>query len=1331
MLEKIGLPAKPAVRGNNWVIDASHCQGCNSQFTFINRKHHCRRCGGLFCGSCTQQRMVLRGQGDLPVRICEPCKKLEEAARFEMRHRHKSRAGRGSSTSTSKYEDEVLNQILGSAREESFSSVQESNSDMVSGIKRATSSASRSNAPEGSAQDGGGEVQRSISLNEPNSFTSEMASASPEELRERALDEKKMYKILKGEGKLGEALKAFKRGKELERQAEAMEIYLRKMSKKVLSSGNMADIQNKYVPKESGRKNKIIPSAGKEKDDLAAELRELGWSDKDLRDEDKKLASTTLEGELSSLLGEVSQKTNINKSSPGIDKTEVVALKKKALMLKREGNLAEAKEELKRAKVLEKQLEEQELLAGAEDSDDELSELIRSMDDDKEKLSIQYEQEHNFDFGHIVGTSDDFIVDSNFDVTDEDMDDPEITAALQSLGWTEDSINHEKTSHEFVPIDREAKLREIQALKREALNQKRAGNVSEAMTKLKKAKVLERDLEDFESQADDSIVQSPMVTEKHSTFMSDDKFLNSATVDYEDINARKDVGSRVAPKSRLMIQKELLSLKKKALALRREGRLDEAEEELKKGKVLEHQLEHMDNALKVTATKVTVGIKDPDLSYKHPDVNKNISVGEGEGEEDVTDHDMHDPTYLSLLKNLGWTDADNELENSASKPSKHNVSVQITESSSTQSPSSIVVRSLRSRAELQKELLSLKRKGLALRRQGKTEEAEEVQWNANALEAQIAEIDAPKKEIQIESNRPKDKIFEPPAESSVEEGDEGDVTENDVQDPALLSILKNLGWKDDELEPVIMQEGTKQVAVSTLSTTDPSVIESSSGTPVAAPRSKGEIQRELLGLKRKALALRRKGEMEQVEETLRMAKVLEAQLEDMEVPKLKLVVNASEDERPEPSELLISSRNHGSLEGTVEVSKVSVAAVTGSNGQVVQSSVGLGGTETDPINPPSRNSDSISIFSESPEKNNPFSVELVASDKMSPPDNTKTAKYAGYNPPPGQSVNMVDLLTGDDWNYSQKPEEKKEDKLNLGSDELSPTCPAIHLGSVKSPEKDLGRKDHVTTTERETVHSDEKPNTYEANSAQEFPLQKVDSSLRQEILAHKRKAVALKREGNLREAREELRQAKLLEKSLEDNSQPKTGPSDVSSSDVPPFGRKEHGTSNLAPKPLSSRERVKLQQESLGHKRQALKLRREGRMEEAEAEFELAKAIEMQLDELAAHDSTVSSVSKLEPADDVVVEDLLDPQLLHALKAIGLEGANMVVPSVPERQQPSKVNAGRSENSNLERTQLEERIKTEKVKAVNLKRSGKQAEALDTLRHAKLLEKKLNSLASQ
>ncbi|KAL6281950.1 hypothetical protein ACE6H2_012879 [Prunus campanulata] len=78
--------------------------------------------------------MFLRGQGDLPVRICEPCEKLEEAARFE-RHGHKTRAGRGSLKLTSKPENEVLNQSLGNDRKESG---QESNSNVVASSSSAS-----------------------------------------------------------------------------------------------------------------------------------------------------------------------------------------------------------------------------------------------------------------------------------------------------------------------------------------------------------------------------------------------------------------------------------------------------------------------------------------------------------------------------------------------------------------------------------------------------------------------------------------------------------------------------------------------------------------------------------------------------------------------------------------------------------------------------------------------------------------------------------------------------------------------------------------------------------------------------------------------------------------------------------------------------------------------------------------------------------------------------------------------------------------------------------------------------------------------------------------
>ncbi|CAL8144762.1 unnamed protein product [Prunus armeniaca] len=455
MLEKIGLPAKPSLRGNTWVVDASHCQGCTSQFTFINRKHHCRTYGGLFCTAAPSKKCFYAGE-------------LEEAARFE-RHGHKTRAGRGAILIpskvvssfvvalnicrlklTSKPEDEVLNQILGNDRKESG---QESNSNVVASMQRASSSAS---------------------VQIVNKISATMGSV--------------------------EALREFKRGKELERQADALEIHLRKERKKVLLSGNVAESQTRDGPSESGRRNKVTPPVNKSKDDLSDELKELGCVGK-------------------------------------------------ALMLKREGKLAEA-EELKRAKVLEKELEEQEFLAEVEDSDDELSALIC--------------------------------------MTDEDMEDSEINAALQSLGWSQDAKNPETPAYPYSCC-----------------------NVTEAMAQLKKAKLLGRDLESVDSPEG-----------------------NVA-------NDRTTIHNQTADKSSKSFTKELLGLKKKALALRREGRLDDAEEELKKGSILEHQLEEIENGSMPKAMHGTVGTGNQDM---HDPTT--VSV---EG--------LLDPQLLSALKAIGIDDA--------------------------------------------------------------------------------------------------------------------------------------------------------------------------------------------------------------------------------------------------------------------------------------------------------------------------------------------------------------------------------------------------------------------------------------------------------------------------------------------------------------------------------------------------------------------------------------------------------------------------------------------------------------------------------------------------
>lgn len=59
-----------------WARDEAinECQLCNSQFSFINRRHHCRMCGKIFCGKCCSIKKTVSGY-DEPQRVCNECNK--------------------------------------------------------------------------------------------------------------------------------------------------------------------------------------------------------------------------------------------------------------------------------------------------------------------------------------------------------------------------------------------------------------------------------------------------------------------------------------------------------------------------------------------------------------------------------------------------------------------------------------------------------------------------------------------------------------------------------------------------------------------------------------------------------------------------------------------------------------------------------------------------------------------------------------------------------------------------------------------------------------------------------------------------------------------------------------------------------------------------------------------------------------------------------------------------------------------------------------------------------------------------------------------------------
>ncbi|GFS31758.1 pleckstrin homology domain-containing family F member 2 [Trichonephila inaurata madagascariensis] len=59
-----------------WIPDAeaSICMHCRkTQFTVINRRHHCRKCGAVVCNPCSSKKFLLPAQSSKPLRVCLSC----------------------------------------------------------------------------------------------------------------------------------------------------------------------------------------------------------------------------------------------------------------------------------------------------------------------------------------------------------------------------------------------------------------------------------------------------------------------------------------------------------------------------------------------------------------------------------------------------------------------------------------------------------------------------------------------------------------------------------------------------------------------------------------------------------------------------------------------------------------------------------------------------------------------------------------------------------------------------------------------------------------------------------------------------------------------------------------------------------------------------------------------------------------------------------------------------------------------------------------------------------------------------------------------------------
>ncbi|KAK8793652.1 hypothetical protein WA171_002785 [Blastocystis sp. BT1] len=77
LLDRVNTVQQLVVNGfhpKEWIDSTliTNCHNCHSVFSMVNRKHHCRYCGNVFCSKCSSKAIELPGN-EKKQRVCEDC----------------------------------------------------------------------------------------------------------------------------------------------------------------------------------------------------------------------------------------------------------------------------------------------------------------------------------------------------------------------------------------------------------------------------------------------------------------------------------------------------------------------------------------------------------------------------------------------------------------------------------------------------------------------------------------------------------------------------------------------------------------------------------------------------------------------------------------------------------------------------------------------------------------------------------------------------------------------------------------------------------------------------------------------------------------------------------------------------------------------------------------------------------------------------------------------------------------------------------------------------------------------------------------------------------
>eukprot|EP00929_Paragymnodinium_shiwhaense_P059826 TRINITY_DN29930_c0_g1_i1.p1 TRINITY_DN29930_c0_g1~~TRINITY_DN29930_c0_g1_i1.p1 ORF type:complete len:829 (-),score=180.16 TRINITY_DN29930_c0_g1_i1:70-2556(-) len=75
-LPQMAVTRTMRMRLDSWIPNdaVSNCTACQSRFGIFNHRHHCRKCGKIFCEPCSSRSIPIPEKGYLePVRVCDAC----------------------------------------------------------------------------------------------------------------------------------------------------------------------------------------------------------------------------------------------------------------------------------------------------------------------------------------------------------------------------------------------------------------------------------------------------------------------------------------------------------------------------------------------------------------------------------------------------------------------------------------------------------------------------------------------------------------------------------------------------------------------------------------------------------------------------------------------------------------------------------------------------------------------------------------------------------------------------------------------------------------------------------------------------------------------------------------------------------------------------------------------------------------------------------------------------------------------------------------------------------------------------------------------------------